>query len=437
MVTYQDFLNADNQAAFIQQAIGKHKASKDYMDACVADDYFRKKNRTIMQFQKILYTVTGKAIPDNISADYKLRSTFFYRFVIGQNQYLLGNGITWQNEDTEAKLGNNFDYMVEDAGEKALIHKVSFGFWNFDHLEVFSLLEFVPLWDEEDGGLKGGIRFWQIAANKPMRATLYELDGYTDYIWKQGETPSILREKRSYIQLAVSSPADGEQIYNYTNYDGFPIVPLWGNKEHQSELEGIREQIDCYDLIKSGFANTVDEASYVYWAIQNAGGMDDIDLANFIERMRTVHASIVEADGAKAEAHSVDVPYESREALLTRLRTDLYDDFMALDTKQIANGADTATAIRAGYEDKNSKTDRYEYCVTNFITGILKLAGIDDKPSYTRSVIVNRQEEVDMVVSIAPYVTRDYLVKKLLTILGDADMVDEVLNNITEEDMGV
>lgn len=451
MVTYNDMLEAINQnqlKEFVKSTINKHKSSTEYQTALVADEYNRRLNRTILEYQKLLYKVTGEVVPDNYSANYKLRSNFFNRFVTQLNQYLLGNGVTWNSEDTSNRLGEDFDNELEDAGEKALVHRVSFGFWNLDHLEVFSYLEFVPLFDEQDGALKAGIRFWQIDPKKPLRATLYELDGYTDYKWSNDKPDGeIVHEKRAYILKTKSTEADGTVIYDYENYPTFPIVPFWGNKYKQSEFVGMRENIDCYDLIKSGFANTVDDASMIYWTIQNAGGMDDIDLAKFVEHMHTVKASVVEQNGATAEAHTMDAPYASREALLDRLRADMYEDFMALDTKNIASGAVTATQIDASYEPLNSKADKYEYCVIKFIKGILALAGIDDKPTFTRSKIVNRTEEIQTILQAGEYLDSDYVTKKIMTILGDADMVEDVLKakdladmqrmgNIADEELG-
>lgn len=451
MVTYNDMLEAINQnqlKEFVKSTINKHKSSTEYQTALVADEYNRRMNRTIFEYQKLLYKVTGEVVPDNYSANYKLRSNFFNRFVTQLNQYLLGNGVTWNSEDTSNRLGEDFDNELEDAGEKALVHRVSFGFWNLDHMEVFSYLEFAPLFDEQDGALKAGIRFWQIDPAKPLRATLYETDGYTDYLWdKDNPDGIIVNEKRAYILKTKSTEADGTVIYDFENYPTFPIVPFWGNKYKQSEFVGMRENIDCYDLIKSGFANTVDDASMIYWTIQNAGGMDDIDLAKFVEHMHTVKASVVEQNGATAEAHTMDAPYASREALLDRLRADMYEDFMALDTKNIANGAVTATQIDASYEPLNSKADKYEYCVIKFIKGILALAGIDDSPTFTRSKIVNRTEEIQTILQAGEYLDSDYVTEKIMTILGDADMVDDVLKakdladmqrmgNIADEELG-
>lgn len=444
MYSYQDLLrvgeNEADRMAFIQEVINSHKSSDIYRDAQIAKSYFRKKNKTIMEFQKLLYTVTGEAIPDNYSANYKLRSHFFKRFITQENQYLLANGVSWNEEDTSERLGTkkkSFDLQLQKAGIRALWGGVSFGFWNYDHMDVFDVLEYAPLWDENDGAMKAGVRFWQVDVTKPLRATLYELDGYTDYIWNKVEengkvefAGQVLKDKRKYVQIAVSSEADGTEILDGVNYDGFPIVPLWANEEHQTELEGLREQIDCYDLIKSGFANTVDEASYIYWAIQNAGGMDDIDLANFVERMKTVHAGLVEDANARAEAHTIEAPYASREALLDRLRSDLYEDAMALDTKSIQDGAITATQIRASYSNLDSKADSYEYCILEFVEGILELAGIDDEPTFTRSRIINVQEEVQTVISAGTYLESGYVTEKILNLLGDGDKAESMIKEL-------
>lgn len=437
MYTYQDLLevgeNEANRMNFVMSAISEHKTTELYTDAVIADNYNRHRNETITKFQKLLYTVTGKVVPDMWSANYKLASRFFNRFVTQENQYLLGNGVTWKNETTGEKLGSDFDAQLQKAGESALVGAVSFGFFNLDHLEVFKITEFVPLFDETDGSMKAGIRWWQVDSTKPLRATLYELDGYTDYIWIE-EVGSVKQDKRPYVLYVAESEIDGEMIYDGENYPTFPIIPLWGNPEHQSELVGLREQIDCYDLIKSGFANNVDDASIIYWTISNAGGMDDIDLAEFVQRIRTVHAAHVDDNGARAESHVLEAPYASREALLDRIRADLYEDAMALDTKNIASGATTATQIKAAYEPLNSKVDKYEVCIKEFVKDILAVAGIDDTPTFTRSILINTTEEISNVLQSASFLPEDYVVKKILTLLGDGDQVEEILDDIRIED---
>lgn len=443
MKTFQDLTktgkNETRRKEFVRALINEHKSSKDYKIAKDAYEYFCHRNVTIRNYQKILTTVEGAHVIDNISSNYKMATNHLYRFITQEVQYLLGNGITWGDEGTEKALGYgkwSIDRQLQDAATKALWGKVAFGFYDKDHVEVFDYLEFIPLFDELDGSMKAGVRYWQIDEGKPLRATLYEMDGFTKYVWNvDADAPSQDEPKRGYIQKVATTEADGDIVYDEENYPTFPIIPLWGNSEHQSVLVGLREQIDCYDLIKSGFANTVDEASIVYWTLQNAGGMDDTDLAKFVDQMRTLHATVVDVDGASAESHTIDVPYEAREKLLDRLDSDLYRDAMALDTSRIADGAVTATQILAAYEPINSKCDKFEYQILDFLNGIMAVAGIEDEPTFTRSQITNQTEMMSILLQAGQMLSQDYIARKMLDILGDGDRADEVLSEVEQENI--
>lgn len=439
MKTYEDLLdvieNNDQKDVinFVKSAIAEHKGSTMYREAKTAYEYFCRRNETILKFQKLLYTLAGEAVPDNFSANYKFRNGFFPIFVMQENSYLLGEGVTFNDDNTKEKLGGDrFDNVLMKAGEAALWGGVSFGLFNLDHVDVFNITEFVPLIGEEDGALHAGIRFWQIDVNKPLRATLFEIDGYTDYIWRSGEEGKVLKEKRAYRQIVRESEADGTEIMDGENYPGFPIVPLWGNPLHQSEIAGLQEKIDGYDLIQSGFANDLDEASQIYWVIKNAGGMDDVDLRKFIERMKVVKAAVVDDSGSHAEAHTIDVPYAAREHALSEIKDSLYRDAMALDTDRLSSGNATATAIKAAYENLDLKCDRFEMCVTDFIYGLLHLIGVKDSPTYKRTKVINMAEDTNMIISAAQYLDDETILKHLPFL--SPDEVNDIIKRKKEEE---
>ena len=437
IITYQDLQDCKTEQErqnFIYGAIQKHKGSTAYKMSKIARQYLYNHNPTIEQYEKLLYTVTGKAVRDETSPNHKLKNGMFKIFLTQQVQFLLGNGISWDSGKQPDGLGDDFETKVQKAAREACIGGTGYGFYDLDHVEVFSTEEYFPLPDEKDGAHKAGIRHWQIDSTKPMRATLYELDGYTEYMWESGKC-EILQEKRPYIISYRGTKVDGMKIYSGENYPGFPIVPLYAQESHESLLTGHREMLDAYDLICSGYANTVDMAGEIYWLIQNAGGMDEVDLVNFLNQIHRTHAAVVDDDGAKAEAHTLEAPYQARESILEKLEKDLFRDFMAFDPRNISGGAVTATEILAGYEPLNSKEDEFEYYVTEFIKGILEVAGIDDEPSYTRSMIVNKSEEIDNVLKAASYLPEDYVTKKILTILGDADLAGEILKQMDADEL--
>lgn len=438
MKTYQDFLEVAEKSdrermEFVLSAINNHKDSDLYKQAVIAKEYDAHRNVTIANFQKLLYTLNGKVIPDNYSPNYKLRSNFFANFITQETQYLLGNGVTLKKVENKAKLGAGFDTRLQDAAHDALVGGVSYGFWNFDHLEVFDVTEFVPLLDEENGALRSGIRFWQVCTSKPLRATLFEPDGFTQYIRRSGEEMMILEPKRGYVAVEATSEIDGTELLTYQNYPGFPIIPMYGNRAKQSELVGQREAIDCYDLIKSGFANTVDDASVIYWTISNAGGMDEIDMARFKESMRRIGVGLVDDDGAKAEAHTITIPVEAREALLSRISDDLYRDFQMLDVTKLQGGQKTATEINAAYQPMDNKVDQFEYCVIDFLEALFKIVGIEDEPSFTRSKVTNQLEQTQMVLLAANYLDDETILNKLPWLTQEE--VAEILKRKAAEDI--
>jgi hypothetical protein len=434
MKTYQDWLEVSGQSdrqrmAFVKQLITEHKNSPLYRQAIDGENYFAGQNTTIKRYEKILFNASGQAIPDYFSANHKVASRFFYRDVLQANSVLLGNGITWSNGIGGETLGSDFDRKIIKAGRNAQIGGVCFGFYNNGNVEIYKITEFAPLYDEEDGALKAGVRFWQVDAQKPLRATLFEMDGFTEYMWDTDHPEGTIKTaKRPYVIVKQTSEAFGDEIYEFRNYPTFPVVPCWANERKQSELLPIRATIDAYDLINSGYCNTIDDTSIVYWAITNGGGMDDADLVQFLDKMRKLHASQTDGDQSVTPV-TVDVPYEPREAILDRLEKQLYKDAMALNVYDLASGAVTATQIQAAYEPLNEKLDAFEAEISDFIQRLLKIAGVEDEPTYTRSIIVNKSEEIASVTGSALFLDDEYVTEKIMTILGDKDRVQEVLDN--------
>lgn len=432
MKTYQDWLkvaSSDERSrmAFIKQLINEHKASDIYRQAMDGEAYFAGQNVTIKRYEKILFNAKGQAVPDYFSANHKIANRFFYRDVMQANSTLLGNGITWKNGIGGEVLGDDFDRKIIKAGRNAQVGGVCFGFYNNGKVEIYKVTEFAPLYDEEDGALKAGVRFWQVDVKKPLRATLFELDGYTEYQWDKDHAEGFVKQdKRPYIVVKQTSEAFGDEIFEFRNYPTFPVVPCWSNEIKQSELLPIRATLDAYDLINAKFCNDVDDASLIYWAITNAGGMDDVDLVQFIDKMRKIHAAQLDGDQTVTPT-AIDVPYQSRDVLLDRLEKQLYKDAMALNTYDIANGAVTATQIEAAYEPLNEKLDAFESEISDFISRLLIVAGVDDEPTYTRSIIVNKTEDITTIVNSALYLDDEYVTQKIMTLLGDKDKVKEML----------
>jgi SPP1 family phage portal protein len=437
MKTYQDLISLTSEQHridFISAVIREHQASAEYRIAEMAEQYYAHRNPTIMNFQKFVYNQFGQSVPDVWSANNKIASNWYYIFTTQAVQYLLGNGVSFKNDDTLDKLGKGFEKTIQDLATNAKHSGVAFAYWNKDHIELFKYTEFAPIYDEETGQLASGILFREYE-NELQRIVLYEPDGYTEYIKRKGDSIKIYAEKRAYLLDTAQSINSGKIITGAENYSRLPIFQLW-NTNKQSDIVGNRETIDAYDLMISGLINNVSDGEFIYWVLKNCGGMDAVDDAKFIEQLKLTRVTHADGDdGASVDAHKVEVEFEASETALNRLRNQLYTDFMALDVDKLSASNVTATQIKAAYEPINQKTDQFEYQVTEFITSLLDFLGIDDTPTYTRSQMSNQAETVDIIVQGASYLSSEYVTKKILTLLGDADKAEEVLKQLETEGM--
>lgn len=439
MITYQDFTEAVNNGrllSFLRKAINQHRDSDEYKMAVIADEYDRQRNRTINEVMQKFYDANGIQYVDFTASNNRIASNFFHRLNKQRCTYSLGNGVTFEDSGIKDKLGDKFDTDLYKLAYKALIHGVAFGFWNVDRLHVFPLTEFVPLWDEEDGTLRAGIRYWCLDWNKkPVTAVLYEEDGYTKYRSENGRNGLNLTEiepKRSYKQTIQHTEAAGDEVVGEDNYGSLPIVPLYGNDAKQSSLVGMRAAIDSYDLIQSGFANDLQDCAQVYWIIGNAHGMEPEDVRQFMDRIRLQHVVVADTDNSSVTPYTQDIPYEGREAYLSRISNSIYRDFGAFNPEDVAAGNITATQIRAAYQAQDEEADAFEYEIIEFVQQILSLIGLEGVPLFDRNRVANESEEVTMLMQEAQYLDTETLLRKMPNITTDE--VDNILKRLDAQD---
>lgn len=442
MKTYQDLQEAITKGTlgeFLRSAVREHQSSKAYKDAVDGMAYYNKHNITIEKFQKFLFTLSGNKTPDIWSSDYRLKTLMFRRLVLQEVGYICANGVSM---DGKEKLGDDFDNKLQTAAKLALAQGVAFGYWNLDHLEVFSFADtpgnpgFVPLLDEKTSELMAGIRYWfRETGNKTLfRATLYELDGVSEWAAEGSDDATMLTPKRAYILKELRNDLGVVDVCD-ENYTRLPIATLYGNDTHESELVGLRGSIDCYDFIKSGFANQIDDTSGVYWILKNTGAMDDKDLAQFVQRMKSVKATMIDgSDGTAAEAHTLDVPVEARKTMLDILRRDLYEDAQMLDVSALSAVEKTTTEILAAYQSQDNKCADFEYFLIDFIRQICAVAGIENpEPAFTWNKVINQAEITSMVLSAAEFLDDETTLRHLPWLLPEE--VPEILKRRDEADL--
>lgn len=440
LLTYQDYekaVAAGELLDFLSQAIQQHIQSEAYKTAVDATEYDHQRNVTVNNYTRFIAEHSGSDLVNATAANNRIASNFFHRLNTQRATYSLGNGVMFEDQATKDKLGKDFDTDFYNLAYNALIHRECFGFWNLDRLYVFPLTEFVPLYDEQTSALRAGIRFWRIASDKPVTAVLYAEDGVTQYVSRDGTQGYDFVEsipKRGYTAIVERTEAGGEEIVGYDNYSTLPIKRMRGSRLYQSTLVGLRQLIDSYDLIQSGFANDLQDCAQIYWIIENCGGMSTEDLRVFLNRLNRDHIATADTKGMGVESSSLkpyvqDVPFESRTAYLQHIRNAIYEGFGALDVTVLTGGQKTATEIEAAYQPLDENADDFEYQCIDFLRQILDLIGIDDVPTFKRNRVSNDTEKTNMILSAANYLDTETILR-LLPFLT----VDDIPRILAEKD---
>lgn len=420
MITYQDFEKATDRLAYVRRIIAEHRGSNAVRTARDADLYDRRRNRTINEYVQKIYTLSGISVEDYTASNNRIASNFFSRLNTQRASYLLGNGVTFTGEGVKDRLGADFDTRLFEAGRYALIHGLSFLFFNVDRVHVFPLTEFAPLWDENTGALRAGVRYWRIDEKKPLQAVLYEEDGYTVYRARGTDDLALFEDKRPYRQIVrVTAAEPVPEVVGGENYGSLPVIPLYGSRLKQSTLIGLQQQIDSFDLICSGFANDLTDCAQIYWLLENYGGMTDEDVAAFRDRLKFQHMAVADTAEGKITPYTQEIPTAARTAYLEMIRSRIYEDFGGLDVVSFSAGQKTATEIQAAYQPLDEQADDFEYQVIEAVQALLRLIGIEDTPLFKRNRVTNPTEQVQMVMMEADLLDQETLLSKLPNVSPD------------------
>lgn len=436
MLTYEDFekLGGDESkiADFIRSKIDEQEQNERYMEGVTAGEFYRGGDPAMQKYEKIIYDVMGAPRKEIFSANNKLTANFYNLFITQEVSYLLGNGISFDDETIKERLGNGFDYDLQDLLTWAANDSESYALLKSDGIEKLCVgcddeePHFIPIFSAYDKtSPRAGFKHWRLDDNSPLNVELYTPTGYS--VWREVDSKLQIVEPEKPYDLTYSQNAVGERWNVQDNSGGaLPIVPLI-YPNHKSAIHNKKETLTAYNLVLSGLVNNMTEVNLLYWVIRNADGMDDQDYEDFITNLYKSKVLPL-PDGVEADPHEINTDHEGHESTLARLREQLFQDFKAVDVQSVMGGNKTTVEIKAAYENLNLKCDNIEKQVGRFVRKVLKFYGFDENTgfSFTRPPNINLTEYMTMIEQIKATVGEDTALKWELEALGKIDQYEEI-----------
>ena len=408
---------------------------------------------------RVIYNMAGLPEPDFTASNMKIMDNTIHRLVTDRCSYSLGNGVSFPGRHKEIKdgkavfvdpvkdlLGDKFDRALKKTAYWALSNSAAYLYvhmgrkkqeWQYT---LFKKTEFLPLYDEETGDLRGGVRFWSIDWGKrPITAVLYLENGYIKYTTKPDEFSIASLQQaenlRPYIETVQTSEAFGEEVVGSETLTRLPIFPLYSGEMRNSALDRLRDVIDATDMVLSGFVNDIHDIPQVYWLISGAMGMTEGDKRQLLDRLILQHMAVVDGENSHIQGYTQDIPYEAREKCLDRLHNKMYEKYGGFDVHTIEAGA-TNDHIEAGYWPMDEEADDFEYEIIDFVQSILEMMGETEgtTPIFKRNRVSNQYQQTQMVMLAAPNLDDQTILEKLPFI--SVDEVDDILARKDGESFG-
>ena len=450
MITANAFYEIPENDRFgrLWDIIKDYKSTDTYMRAMLAEAYFRGSNPDILSYRKkVMSGKTGRSL---VPEEAPVMNRIFYRLIMQKSQHSLSNGVTINkgNDDgIKERLGVGFDTKMLRMGEIALKQGACFALWNNGETVFFTPLEFIPLYDEWTGELTAGIRFWQVAEDKPMYVQIFEGSGITNVklsetgVFVSSDTEKYVNVNQEQLNRGMKMPEWVKRLFSGERKK-VPIEALFANPERESNFtDDIRANIFRYDRVFTDFGNNLDMTNDIYWVISNFGGTVD-EIKEMLAEINELKATYALSDGitgsAGAEPHTVEVPHDARITFLEALNSLIIANFCGIDILKVSGGARTATEIKLSTEDLNNSATRFESEVHDFIQRFVKLAtGIEvEDISFKRSLKVNEEITADMLIALASIdaLDKQTLLEKHPAI--DVDSVETILERLDMELFG-
>ena len=167
-------------------------------------------------------------------------------------------------------------------------------------------------------------------------------------------------------------------VITYEDYGMIPFFRLDNNRKQTSDLTPIKPLIDDYDVMASALSNNLADFDTPVHVVKGFNG-DNFD--ELQQNLKTKKIVGVDSEGG-IEVHTVDIPYQARQAKLELDEKNIYRFGFGLNTSGLKDtSATTNIAIKAAYSLLDLKVEKLKNKLKQFLRKLLRvvLAEINER----------------------------------------------------------
>lgn len=402
----------------------------------IAERYYRKEND--IKFQDVKKDKDAEAENPLRISDNRIPSNFYKLLVNQKASYAFTEKVTFDtgnkslNELISGTLGDSFQKKCKSLCVQAANASVAWlHYWKNENGEfrysVIDAKQIIPVWtkdlerellavlrtytmiDDGDGNTYIVYEFW---TDKESQAFRRRIDSDIDSLDYYNE----------YLVVDVDTGAE-EYVSTYPHDFGeVPFIFFNNNDEGSDDLRDIKELIDAYDKVFSGFLNDLEDIQELIFIITNYGG-DASESAQILHEMKTKKIINVESEGPDDKSGvstlAIEIPVEARKEMLQITRKSIFEQGMGIDPDPQNFGNSSGVALGYLYSLLELKTGlmetEFRLSFNRLVRAILKFNGrTSDKleQTWTRTSVTNDVELADIAQKSKNIISDETIVRK-------------------------
>lgn len=430
------------------------------------------------------YYVEGEAITDTIKANNKIQHPFHKILVNQKTAYICSNPINVNvrqikpvdekkptreeqkilNETKEFEefltlfLGVKFDKVINDLIKGSSNKGVEWLHFFINKRGELNYIvvpaeQIIAVYDTQyEKELLYIIRFYlvDLIDEKGKTTQRYKVEWWTkdnvEY-WEQNIEGNFMLDSNYAVNPAAhwtSFNTNKPSQKNNHSWDKVPFIPLYNNSDQTTDLEPIKELIDSYDLVKSGWCNDLEEFDNLVYIIKGYQGLSEqskqelSELTMLVKNIRESNVITTEIDGAVSTLKA-EIPVEAKEKFLQITRREIFyfGEGVDLDSDKFAN-APSGVALQFLYTALDLKADRtileLQIMLKEFMWFIVQYINMtkNKKFDYNQILFTFNKSQIFNELEIVQLLNQSKISRKLY--LEKHPYIDDVNEEIARQD---
>jgi len=321
--------------------------------------------------------------------------TNFFRLLVDQKvEYLLA-------KEVSSDVENVTDMFIDGLYNASLDSQAWLYFYILDNKLQSAFIndsEIIPIYTNFGKDLSTIIRYYDKDENT-IAVEIWTDDNLAKMEIKNTNGKGKIVNAYETSHYSTQTRYDGEVEQETERYfNQIPFIPLYNNRSIETDLVPVKELLDIYNQINSGFISNINDFQEALVKLTGFSANQEV-LEETMRNMKEYKVVGLPADG-DVEYLKVEIPVAPRELILRLVKENIFLLGKGVEPKT-GDGSITNIVIKSRYASLDMKCNgaekelkKFYHKVVDFINDY-ESTGYDYEITFNRSIIINESESIE------------------------------------------